>query len=107
MMRMGGVVFVLVMAMMCQSASAFTFQDMERKRTTSHLQKQQHYMSLLSGEDGEVGSSDSRRDFFVKVGAGAMAVGANLAGSAVLAPLPANAASGLEKVNAKLKGYVV
>jgi hypothetical protein len=102
MMRMGGVVFVLVLAMLCQSATAFTFQDMERKRTTSHMQK--HYMSLLSSEDGEVGSSDSRRDFFVKVGSGAMAVGANLAGSGVLAPLPANAASGLEKVNAKLKG---
>jgi hypothetical protein len=76
-------------AMVCQSASGFTFGDMERKRMTSTS------LQMASSAD-----ADSRRDFFNKIGTAAVA-GAGM-GFGVLAPDPANAAK-IDNINGKLK----
>jgi hypothetical protein len=86
-MMMRSLSLATAMAVLCQSASAFSFRDMERKRVSSALQ-----MSI---------EPDSRRDFFAKSATTALTA-AGL-GIGVLAPSPANAAN-LEKVNARLKG---
>ena len=107
MMKIGGI--VLVWSMSCQMATGFSFIDMERQRVSSHLQK--HYMSVAedimedidetSGDSG----SDSRRGFLLKAGTAAVAAASgNLGGFGVLAPPPANAVGGIDKVNAKLRG---
>jgi hypothetical protein len=79
---------VVVLAMLvCPSASAFSFTEMERQRQSLHT---------MSAE------ADSRRGFFTKSGAAAFSLASGL-GLNVLAPLPANAA-GVDKINARLKG---
>jgi hypothetical protein len=82
---------VVVLAMLCQSASAFSVRDMESKRTTLHMAKM-------------VSEGDSRRDFFSKTGAAAISAASALS-FGVLAPAPANAVGGVDKVNARLKAY--
>jgi hypothetical protein len=83
---------VFSVAMLCQSASGFSFTEMEHKRQT--LQ-----MSAMTE-----GDSDSRRDFFAKTGVAAISAASSGLGWGVLAPAPANAIGGVDKVNAKLKG---
>jgi hypothetical protein len=79
---------IAVVAALCQSALAFNFVEMERKRKSLQL--------------SAVSDDDSRRGFFTKAGAAAFSVSS--VGLDFLAPLPANAVGGVEKVNAKLKG---
>lgn len=107
MMKIGGV--VLLWGASCQLAGAFSFVEMESQRMSSRMQK--HYMSIADDimEDiddaAAVDGSDSRRGFFLKVGTAAVAAASgNLGGLGVLAPEPANAVGGLDKVNAKLRG---
>ena len=76
---------------------------------SSRMQK--HYMSIVDDimEDIDdaavVDGSDSRRGFFLKVGTAAVtAASGNLGGLGVLAPEPANAVGGIDKVNSKLRG---
>jgi hypothetical protein len=79
---------VIVLAMLvCPSASAFSFTEMERQRQSLHT---------MSAE-----ADDSRRGFFTKSGAAAFSLASGL-GLNLLAPLPANAAA-VDKVNARLK----
>ena len=105
-MKIGGI--VLAWSMSCQLATGFSFIDMERQRVSSHLQK--HYMSVAEDimEDMDETSgdgSDSRRGFLLKAGTAAVAAASgNLGGFGVLAPPPANAVGGIDKVNAKLRG---
>lgn len=73
------------------SASAFSARDMESKRQNLHMSK-------------IVSDSDSRRDFLTKTGVAAISAASGL-GSGVLAPSPANAERGFDKVNARLKSY--
>lgn len=79
----------VALAVLCQSAFAFNFHEMERKRTSQ----------LFALSDG-----DSRRDFFTKATTAAISASAGI-GLDLMTPLPANAVGGLEKVNAKLKAY--
>jgi hypothetical protein len=53
------------------------------------------------GDGGEGGATDSRRDFMAKTIVTASS--ATLGGLGVLAPLPAHAVRGADKVNARLK----
>lgn len=80
---------VVVAAMLCQSASAFSYRDIESKRKSLNMAKM-------------VSDGDSRREFFSKTAATAFSA-ASILGSGVLAPAPANAAGGVDKVNARLK----
>ena len=75
--------------LLCLSASAFNCGSMDRRRVAGALQ--------MSSE------VDSRRDFLTK--AGSVALSTAGLGVGVLAPAPANAVGGLDKVNAKLRGY--
>jgi hypothetical protein len=79
---------IAAVAALCQSALGFNFVEMERKRKS---------LQLSAVSDG-----DSRRGFFTKAGAAALSVSSSV-GLDFLAPLPANAVGGLDKVNAKLK----
>jgi hypothetical protein len=81
---------ILALAALCQSACAFNFIEMEQKRKSVQL-------SALS-------EGDSRRGFFTKAGAAAISVSSGL-GLDLLGPLPANAVTGMDKVNARLKSY--
>jgi hypothetical protein len=82
---------VVVLAMMlCQSASAFSLRDMESKRKSLHMANM-------------VSEGDSRRDFFSKTTVAAISVAASGLGFGVMAPAPANAIGGVDKVNAQLK----
>ena len=80
---------VVALAVLCQSASAFSFREMERKRQSLQV-------------TGMVSEGNSRREFFSKTGAAAIAAAGGL-GSGVLAPAPASAVGGVNKVNAKLQ----
>ncbi|CAJ1965655.1 unnamed protein product [Cylindrotheca closterium] len=82
---------IFAAAALWQSAFGFNFIDMEQKRKSLQLS------STL--KDG-----DSRREFFGKAGAAAFSLSSGLS-LEVLAPLPANAVGGLDKVNAQLKAY--
>jgi hypothetical protein len=82
---------LLALAMLCQSASAFTALDVQHKRTNA--------ISLAAAQSSD---GDSRRDFFAKSTSAVIAAASGF-GQGVLAPLPANAA-GVDKVNARLKG---
>lgn len=75
-----------------QTAFAFNFLDMEQKRTSVQLS--------ATLKDGDA----SRRGFFGKAGAAAVSLSSGLS-LELLAPLPANAVGGLEKVNSQLKAY--
>ena len=80
---------IFAVAALWQSAFAFNFLDMEQKRKTVQLS--------AAMKDG-----DSRREFFSKAGAAAFSLTSGLSLD-LLAPLPANAVGGLDKVNAQLK----
>lgn len=81
-------VSIVALAALCQSALAFNFVEMERKRKSVRL--------------SAVNDGDSRRGFISKAGAAAFSVSSGI-GFDLLTPLPANAVGGLEKVNAQLK----
>ena len=84
---MKSLTFAAVAAVMCQSpARAFSFSEMEGQRLSALR------MSSMSVE------GDSRREFFTK---SASTIGG--LGLGVLAPSPALAVGGVDRVNAKLK----
>ena len=80
---------IFAVAALWQSAFGFNFLDMEQKRNSLQLS--------AAMKDG-----DSRREFFGKAGATAFSLSSGLS-LELLAPLPANAVGGLDKVNAQLK----
>lgn len=81
---------IFAVAALWQTTSGFNFLDMEQKRKSVQL-------SALK-------DCDSRREFFGKAGAAAATLTSTV-GLNLLAPLPANAIGGLDKVNAQLKAY--
>jgi len=81
---------IFSVAALWQTTNGFNFLDMEQKRKSVQL-------SALK-------DCDSRRGFFSKAGAAAVSLSSTV-GFELLAPLPANALGGLEKVNARLKAY--
>jgi len=81
---------IFAVATLWQTTFGFNFLDMEQKRKS---------VQLSALKDG-----DSRRGFFSKAGAAAVSL-SSIVGLDLLAPLPANAVGGFDKVNAQLKAY--